>query len=308
MNHQKVVFIVGPTAVGKSKIAFELAKKINGEIVSCDSMQVYKEVAIANNKPTEEEKERIVHHLIDVVSVEKDFDVVKFNRVALDAIDLILKEGKCPIVVGGSGMYVKVLLDGIFEGADKDPELRAQLLQEAEDKGNDFIYQKLLKLDDKAAEKIHPNDTKRIIRALEVCLKEKKPISELQQQRQGIWGKFDILVFGINRDRKELYTIIEDRVEQMFESGIVKEVESLNKKKLSATAKSIIGIREIEGYLNGDYDQDRAKYLMKLHTRHLAKRQLTWFRKENRIQWFEILQQKGCSQIVDQMQDLIERK
>lgn len=305
MIKDKVIFIVGPTAVGKSEIALRLAEKNNGEIISCDSMQVYEEVAIANNKPSKEDLNRVNHHLVGGISVEEDFDVVRFNKSACDKISLILKNGRLPIVAGGSGLYIKVLLDGIFEGGERNEELRQTLREEAEVKGNEFIYSKLQELDPAAAGKIHPNDTKRVVRALEVCYQEEQPISELQKIRCGISQTYDIAMFGIDRDRKKLYEQIELRVDQMFEKGLTEEVKKLESLTLSRTAESIIGIREVRGFLNGEYDIEEAKEMMKQNTRRLAKRQMTWFRKEHRIHWIEITDHKRIDRVVEEIEQEI---
>ncbi len=282
---KQIIFIVGPTAVGKTAVALALAKKINGEIVSCDSMQVYKEASIASNKPSSEDLKKISHHLINIISVAEDFDVGNFQKKASAAIQAIHARGKIPIVVGGSGMYMSVLLDGIFKDGRKDLNLRKTLEIQAKQEGSESLYQKLLKADPDAAQKIHSNDAKRIIRALEVFLLKSQPISVLQKTRQGLWGKFDIKIFALNRSREELYELINRRVEEMFRRGLVEEIKRLLAMTLNQSATQIIGIKEVKGFLDGQYDLERAKYLLKLHTRHYAKRQLTWFRKDKRLQW-----------------------
>ncbi len=288
MKKDSIVFIVGPTAVGKSEIAFLLAKKIKGEIVSADSMQIYKEINIASNKPEQAMMDEVPHHLIGIVSVEEDFDVARFNEMAVSCIHQIHQRGHVPIVVGGSGMYIQVLLDGIFEGAAKDEQLRQFLKKEAEEKGILYLYERLKQLDPEAAAKIHPNDLRRIIRALEVYELEHMPISELQKHRSGLWGKYDIKIFGLNMDRQKLYEKIEHRVDDMFDKGLIDEIISLRNFRLGYTADRMIGKDEVQGYLDGLYDLEKAKALMKMNTRRLAKRQMTWFRREKRIQWLDI--------------------
>lgn len=295
----KIIFLVGPTAVGKSEAAFALAKEINGEIISCDAMQVYEEIHIASSKPPSFMLEKIRHHLINLISIEEEFDVAEFNRLANEAIKDIHKRGCVPIVAGGSGLYMQILLDGIFEGkAKKNDGLREELRRKAQEKGVSFLYAALKKKDPQAVLKIHPNDLRRIMRALEVLALENKPISELQKKREGLWGKYEIPLFGLNRDRGELYERIDSRVEKMFNAGIVEEIKKLNACKWSPTADRIIGVREVQGYLKGEYDLERAKYLMKLNTRHLAKRQLTWFRKEKRIRWIMLNSQQSLGEAV----------
>ncbi len=284
----EIIFIVGPTAVGKSAVAGLLAKKNNGEIVSCDSMQVYKEVVIASNQPAPSMLKAVPHHLIGIISVKKNFDVARFERKALSAIEDILSREKTPIVTGGSGLYMSVLLDGIFKGKKTDPRRRAKFTKIAEEKGNAFLYEELMNADPAAALKIHPNDRRRMMRALEVLESHQQPISELQKKREGLWGKYGIKIFALTRNRNELYQLIDRRVDQMFEAGLVQEVGALKRLPLSLTAQKIIGVKEIFGYLNGEYNLETAQDLLKMHTRRYAKRQWTWFRKDKRLHWMTV--------------------
>ena len=280
-----IIFIVGPTAVGKSEVAVALAEMINGEIVSCDAMQVYREPNILTNKPASSLIKKIPHHLINIVSVKEEFDVFRFNQLACEAIRGIREKKRLPIVTGGSGLYMQILLDGIFEGEQKDLQLRSSLILEAKKMGNQYLHDKLNKSDPEAAQNIHPNNVKRVVRALEVCLTQQRPVMDVRRKRRGLWGSCPIFCFGLNRARKELYEAINARVEDMFTRGAVEEVRALNGVALSQTAKGVIGVEEIQGYLQGRYDVERAKDLIKLHTRHLAKKQWTWFNKEKRLQW-----------------------
>lgn len=303
MNSNPIIFITGPTAIGKSEVAFLLAKQLGGEIISCDSVQIYNEINIVSNKPSQSVLNQIPHHLINVVSVEDYFDVVKFNQLALESLKQIQSRNKVPIIVGGSGMYMQVLLDGIFDGPPRNEELRKRLQAQADQEGNEALYQQLLTKDPEAARKFHPNDTKRIIRALEVLLQTGEPISQLQKQHQGLWGSYDIHLFGLNRDRQQLYEMINARTEEMFAQGLVEEIRSLQGRSLTATVQRIIGIKEVQGFLNKEYDLERAKYLMKLNTRHFAKRQWTWFRREDRIEWIELEQFDGLDSVVEGILD-----
>lgn len=285
MSSPEIIFIVGPTAVGKSEVALWLAEHLNGEIVSCDAMQVYKEIRVASNKPGPQELMRVEHHLLDVVSVTEKFDVAVYNRLAREAIEDILRRGKMPLVVGGSGMYMQVLLDGVFEGVGADETVRRRLMEELEEEGKDALYARLEKMDPLAAEKIHPNNTKRLIRALEVCSVQEDSFTALKKKRQGLWGERDVRLFCLYQERDRLYRLIDERVEEMFANGLLEEVRALEGVLPSATARALIGIKEVYPYLEGAYDLERAKYLMKRNTRHLAKRQFTWFRKDPRLQW-----------------------
>lgn len=301
MNSEKIIFIVGPTAVGKSDVALEVADRLSGEIVSCDSMQIYKEINIASNKPDETTSKKIPHHLIDIISVKDDFDVARFNTLAVQAIEDIHKCGRIPVVVGGSGLYMQILLDGLFEGSPKKSNLRTELEQEIATLGSEAMHKRLEQKDPQAAVKIHANDSKRIVRALEVCELTNDTFSSLQKNRQGLWGKYDIALFALNRKREELYDIINRRVDLMVEQGLVEEIKALQSLQLSLTASRLIGVKEILGHLKGEYDLARAIYLMKLNTRHYAKRQLTWFRKEERLNWLEITETNTQQMIADQI-------
>lgn len=287
MNNQ-IIFIVGPTAVGKTEIASKLSSKIPVEIISCDSMQVYKEMNIISCKPDANLRKKIPHHLLDMVSVEDEYSVADYEKSARAAIDKILSGSRLPLVVGGSGLYMSVLLDGLFSEGREDGKLREILKNEAATFGNDYLYERLKKVDRVAATKIHPNDLRRIVRALEVYELTKTPISKLQQQRQGLWEKFPVKIFCLNRPREELYARINFRVEKMFKQGLVEEVKDLLKKNLSKTAQAVIGIKEIKGFLDGNYDLSETQRLIQQNSRRYAKRQLTWFRKDKRLTWLEI--------------------
>ena len=289
MKHlPQVIFLVGPTAVGKTEVACRLARKVRGEIISCDSMQVYRQVRIASNKPSTAALKAVPHHLVDVVSVEEEFDVARFRKAAVASIRQIMARRRVPLIVGGSGLYMSVLLDGIFEGQAKDEALRRRLETVAEEKGNVFLHEELRRRDPPAAEKIHANDRRRIIRALEVFELTRTPISAIQKNRKGLWGQYDIRVFGLNYPRQELYGRIDRRVEAMFREGLLKEVEGLRRLLLSQTAAKIIGIKEVGEHLEGRTGLAVAKELMKQNTRRYAKRQLTWFRRDSRIEWIEL--------------------
>jgi len=285
---QKIIFIVGPTAVGKSEIAVRLAKKLKGEIISCDSMQVYRKMDILTSKPCQGLRDKIPHHLVDILPVNKEYDVSTYRKQALKNIKNIFKRGKLPIFVGGTGLYMTILIDGIFEAKVGDARIRNRLYKISALKGNRFIYNRLKKVDPEAAGKIHPNDKKRIIRALEVFESLGKPISLLQKQRRGLKDEHDISIFCLNMNRPALYKRIDQRVDRMFKQGMVNEVRGLLRLKLSKTASCAIGIRELKEYFDGACDLHEARCLIKHNTRHYAKRQLTWFRKDKRLKWINI--------------------
>ena len=300
------IFLVGPTASGKSEIAVKLAKKLKAEIISCDSMQIYKDMNIGTSKPSRTAREEILHHLIDAVSPDEEFNVAKFQDKAVSLIKKIHNRGKVPFLVGGSGLYMKVLLDGIFKESSKDEKLRERLKKEIEAKGSNQFYQKLKKVDPEAAKIIHPKNTRRIIRALEVYYSLGKPISEVKRESEGIYNKYKVRILGITRDRKELYERINKRVDLMFDKGLVDEVRRLNEKyNLSDTAREALGYKEILKELNNEYSLDEAKRLIKRNTRRYAKRQLTWFRKESRIEWIEVKHKERAGDVANRIYRMI---
>jgi tRNA dimethylallyltransferase len=279
MPKPRIIFLLGPTAVGKSKFALRASKRLNAEIISCDSIQVYRGMDIISSKPSACARRNVPHHLIDIISPKKEFNASLYRRAALKAIKAILKRKRTPLFVGGTGLYASAVLEGIFKGPGEDKRIRQRLYQQAEKRGTGPLYKRLLRVDPQAGRKIHRNDLKRIIRALEVYIKTGKPISQWQKKRRGITQDYDVRIYCLYRPRQELYARINQRVEQMFKKGLVKEVARLLKNGLSKTSSCAIGINEIRGYLEGRYGLDVAKDLIKLHTRQYAKRQITWFRK-----------------------------
>jgi tRNA dimethylallyltransferase len=298
---ERVVFLVGPTATGKTRVAAILAKKINAEIISCDSMQVYKNMDILTSKPSPALRKKVAHHLINIIPLEKEYDVSQYRKEACKKIKEVLAQGMLPLVVGGTGLYISILLDGIFQVKSEDKNLRLKLFREAGQKGSAHLHQRLARVDPQAALKIHPNDTKRIIRALEVFLTTGKPISQLQKQRSGLIQEYEVKIFGLNIKRQELYRRIGGRVDKMFKAGLAAEVKSLLKKKLSRTACRAIGIREIRLFLDGGYSLKEAKDLIKRNTCLYAKRQLTWFRKDKRVKWIEIRDKETAASIANRI-------
>lgn len=278
-----VVFLVGPTASGKTSLSLKLAKKLDAEIISCDSMCVYRDMNILTSKPTKKDRKRVKHHLVDIISPSKEFTVAEYKRLALVAIEDIFKRDKTPLFVGGSGLYVKAIVDGLFPSGKKDPAFRKRQDRLARKYGNIYLHNRLKRIDLASAKKIHPNNLRRVIRALEVYHTEKKHPSELRCKTEPLGYKFKI--FGLKVERERLYSNIDDRVEEMFRQGLVSEVKRLSKRKLSITARGALGYREVLGYLKGKYSLEDAKSLLKRNTRRFAKRQLTWFRADERILW-----------------------
>ncbi len=283
-----IIFLAGPTASGKSDTALYLAKKINAEIISCDSMQVYADMDILTSMPAAAARKSIPHYLIDFLSPEKEYNVSRYRREAVGKIREILAKGKTPLFTGGTGLYMSVVIDGIFPGGKENPAVRAKLYRQADKRGGGFLHSRLKKIDPEAAQKIHPHDIKRMVRALEVYYTTGTPISVLQKRRRGLIGTYDVRIFCLNPQRDRLYERIDRRVERMFSSGLAKEVKKLLRRKLSRTAEKAIGLRETEKYLNGFVSLEEAKNEMKRNTRLYAKRQLTWFRKDTRVRWIDV--------------------
>lgn len=289
----KVIFVVGPTASGKTELSINLAKKINGEIISADSMQAYKGMDIISQAPPRTEQKEVKHHCISFLRAREEYSAALFSKKAEKKIAALLKRGKTPIVTGGSGLYVKALLDGIFPSKGKNEALRKRLRREASKKGALFLHKKLEKLDPLSARKIHPNDLKRVIRALEIHELEKKSKSDLKTETKGIKDKYSVVLFGLAMDREKLYDRINKRVDSMFRKGLVREAKKLMKRSMSITSRQALGIKQVKGYLSGNYGLEETKEILKRDTRRLAKRQLTWFRQDLRIIWLDLGRMSG---------------
>ncbi|MBE5822766.1 MAG: tRNA (adenosine(37)-N6)-dimethylallyltransferase MiaA [Butyrivibrio sp.] len=290
MEKQKLIVLTGPTAVGKSKLSIELAKKIGGEIISADSMQVYKYMDIGTDKISKKKMEGVPHHLIDFLDPHEDFNVFTFQKLSKKAIKEIADRGKVPIIVGGTGFYIQaVLYDIDFTETDEDMTLRHELEERVKKEGTNGIYEELKKVDPLSAEMIHENNSKRVIRALEYYKKTGRPISEHNAEQSKKESCYDFTYFVLTDKRETLYSRIEKRVDQMIKDGLEDEVKKLLSMNIPKTATSMqgLGYREMIGYLNGEYDLDRAVYLIKRNTRHFAKRQLTWFKRERDVNWID---------------------
>ncbi|PIQ90645.1 MAG: tRNA (adenosine(37)-N6)-dimethylallyltransferase MiaA [Candidatus Omnitrophica bacterium CG11_big_fil_rev_8_21_14_0_20_41_12] len=297
MLKKKIIFLLGPTAIGKSAIAIKLAKKIKAEIISCDSMQVYRGMDILTSKVDSAQRKKIRHHLLDVIAPSQEYNVAKYRRDALLICNELFLKGKIPFFVGGTGLYYSIIIDGLFPKVSKDRSIRAKLNKALQLKGSRYLYKKLARVDAQAAKKIHPHDSRRIIRALEVYLKTGKPISVLQKSRVGLGDEYEINIFGLNLNRELLYKKIDQRVDKMFKLGLVNEVKRLVKYRLSKTAAQAIGIRELGGYFNGEYALEEARRLIQRNSRHYAKRQCSWFKNDKRIMWININKTQTSAQI-----------
>jgi len=297
---RRVIVIVGATGSGKTSLSLKLAAKLNTEIISADSRQIYKILDIGTAKPLKEELNQIKHHFIDSLNPDEPFNVSKYEDESLKIINELHQKDKIPIVIGGSGLYIKALVDGLFNEVDTDEEFRRKLLAEREVFGNEYLYQKLIAVDRESADTMLPQNWKRVIRALEVFHLTGEPIWKFHAAHK---REVDIefLQYGLQWERELLYQNINNRVDKMIFDGLVDEVKSLLGKGYSSNLNSLntVGYKEIIAYLNGEYDLERAVELIKRNTRHYAKRQMTWFRKDERIKWFEIDQEEDLEKTAD---------
>ena len=285
---KKLLVIVGPTASGKTAVAYEISKILSVEMISCDSMQIYKSMPIITQAPSKRVTMKLKTHLVSFLDPSKEYSAAHFRKDALSLLLKIMKRKKIPMIVGGAGLYLKALLDGLFESEGtklaKDDAFRRKLLSEQAANSGNYLHEKLKAVDALSAKKIHPNDLRRIVRALEVFYLTQRPLSEQKPNRKGIREEWDCRIFLLDRDREELYGQINRRVDRMIKGGLIAEVKKLNKKKLSQTAQMALGIREMSQCLSGSLTLVEAAEHLKRNTRHYAKRQLSWFRHEKGVE------------------------
>ena len=287
IDKRTVLFIVGPTAIGKTTLALKLAREIGAEIISCDSMQVYRGMDILSQSPGPSETKKVRYHLVRFLSPTKEYSAGSFRLRAASLIDDIIERKNLPIIVGGTGLYVKGLVDGLFPAPKADQKFRQDMYDYASRYGNKRLHKKLEKIDPTSANAIHPNNVRRVVRALEICHSTGHTMTELKNGTKGIADKYKIKIFGLTSSREKIYSDINHRVDKMFASGVVNEVKKLSRHNLSKTARAVLGYKEILGFLKNEYSLDEAKELMKRNTRRFAKRQLTWFRADKRIDWIK---------------------
>ncbi|MDD4563869.1 MAG: tRNA (adenosine(37)-N6)-dimethylallyltransferase MiaA [Eubacteriales bacterium] len=306
-NNRSIIIITGPTAVGKTKYAIEAAKAFRGEIISADSMQIYKYMDIGSAKPTKKELALTTHHLIDILEPEEEFSAAAYQDLAKNCINKVFNIGKIPIISGGTGLYLNSLIyDMDFSIMPKQAEFRERLEKEARTYGAEHLHNKLLSLDKEAAERIHPNNLKKVIRAIELLELTGGGVRRFEESF--VTAKdYDCVMIGLTRNRDELYQRIDMRVDQMISAGLVDEVIELQSRGLSEKNMSMqgIGYKEILPYLRGEYDLNEAVRLIKRNTRHYAKRQLTWFRRYTDMAWFNLsdfkTDEKAISSVIDKV-------
>ncbi|PMC38530.1 tRNA (adenosine(37)-N6)-dimethylallyltransferase MiaA [Bacillus sp. UMB0899] len=302
MDRKKLVVIIGPTAVGKTKLSIEIAHRLNGEIISGDSMQIYKGMDIGTAKITKEEMEGVPHHLIDIKQPDDDYSVAEFQETVRPLIDVITDRNKMPMIVGGTGLYIQsVLYDYQFTESPSDPEFRKRLELELQQKGEQAIHQLLAQVDPESAKKIHPNNTRRVIRALEIFHCTNIPMDDhLKQQENKLL--YDVALIGLTMDRDVLYQRINHRVDLMVENGLMNEVKHLYDLGLRDTQSiKAIGYKEIYDYFDGKVSYDEALNQLKQNSRRYAKRQLTWFRNKLDVKWFDMTPPLKHEQMVDEI-------
>lgn len=310
MKKKSLVILTGPTAVGKTDLSLKLAKAIGGEIISADSMQVYRRMDIGTAKLKKEEQE-IPHFLIDILEPEEEFNVVKFQVLAKKAMEEIYSRNHIPILVGGTGFYIQsILYDIDFKENNKDNKIRKELEEQAKLLGAEYMHQKLQQVDKKAAQEIHANNGKRVIRALEYFYQTGSKISEHNREQREKQSNYNYAYFVLTMDRKKLYQRIEERVDSMMEQGLLEEVKGLVNERISETATSMqgLGYKELYAYLKGDCSLEEAIYIIKRDTRHFAKRQLTWFRREKDVIWIEKDRYIEERNMLDFMLEVLEKR
>ncbi|MEI8015164.1 MAG: tRNA (adenosine(37)-N6)-dimethylallyltransferase MiaA [Nitrospira sp.] len=304
-----VVVIVGPTAVGKSRIAVEVAKAFETEVLTADSRQVYRGMDVGTDKPASDERQAVPHRLIDLVDPDESFNAGLYRRQAIDEIERLYRDCRLPLVVGGTGLYVRTLLKGLCDAPQADPIVREALLQEAEDQGSDRLYARLVDVDPVIAARLHPRDESKVIRALEVYQLSGRRMSEFQQEHGFAERPFATLMIGLNRDRDMLYRRIEGRIDWQLAHGLIEETKRLlaqGYQRDSAAMKGL-GYRQVAEHLAGEYDASEMVRRFKRDTRHFSKRQMTWFRKEPGIQWLMIEESESVPRTTTRVIEQIDR-
>ncbi len=306
-----LIILAGPTAVGKTAASIQLAKSVGAEIISADSMQVYRHMDIGSAKIMPEEMDGVPHHLVDVLEPEEEFNVVRFQSLAKEAMEKIYAAGKIPLIVGGTGFYIQALLYDIdFTENDGDVSFRKELEQTAEEMGSEALHRQLREVDPASAEQIHPHNKKRIIRALEFYHQTGQKISEHNETERQKESPYQYAYFVLTDDRAKLYERIDRRVDQMMEDGLLDEVRGLKERGVSRTSTAMqgLGYKELYAYLEGECTLEEAVRIIKRDTRHFAKRQLTWFKREKDVIWADRSLLGGDDAIMDFMMGALKDK
>jgi len=301
-----IPIIVGPTAVGKTAVSIDLARRLNAEIISADSRQIYRYMNIGTATPSDEELAQVSHHFVNTLELSRQYTAGQFSEDARIVIREIRKRGKNPMVVGGAGFYIKALLDGLFETPSRDKEIREKLYEEVEEKGIEPVYERFQEIDPDYADDVHPNDVKKVVRALEIYeVTGEKPSRHFQQKHDSL--EYEYTIIGLNRDRQNLYDRINRRVDVMFERGLIDEVQQILDKGYSGEENAIqtVGYQEVIAYFEGKISLEEAKHQIKKNSRHYAKRQLTWFRNQHDTTWFRFEDFSSQDELVQAIADYI---
>jgi len=308
-DKKPLLALVGPTGAGKTTVGIVLAKRLGTEIISVDSRQVYRGFDIGTAKPVPEERKEVVHHLIDIASPWERFSAADFVRAATPVIERLHSQGKLPVLVGGTGLYFRALIDGIFPAPPADLNLRRQMLSEEAEKGAGWLFSQLREKDPAAAARIHPNDLVRIVRALEIYRTTGSPISKLQNWSSAPQN-FRVLWAGIERPRKELYTRAEQRIDRMISAGFPGEVKKLMSQGFSKKSPAMLGLgySRMVDFIDGKCTMEEAVRKFKQDTRHYIKRQMTWFKNDARIEWIEVTSAEEPSETAEKIFGMVERE
>lgn len=307
MEKIKIAVVCGPTASGKTRLAVDLAKRFNGEIVSADSMQIYKKLDIASAKPTEEEKQGVPHHLMDFLPPEKSFSVAEYVELARATIADIASRGKLPVIAGGTGLYINSLVDNVqFDETESDEIFRLEMQKLADEKGNEALWEKLNEIDKSAAARLHPNNRGRIIRALEIHRTSGRTITEAKALSRLEESPYEPCMIALDyADRQQLYDRINKRVDIMLQQGLLEEAREFFSHDDYATAAQAIGYKELKPYFDGEKTLEECIERLKQQTRRYAKRQLTWFRRDSRIHWITVNSDTNYAKILENAENLV---
>jgi tRNA dimethylallyltransferase len=307
MDKPRLIAIVGPTASGKSQVAMEIASKINAEIISADSMQIYRYMDVGTGKPSLEDRRRIPHHLLDIIFPDETYSAAKYKERARGVIDVLQRGEKHILIAGGTGLYIKALLRGLFPSPDADQPLRQELREKADCLGRAFLWDELREIDPTSASRLHPNDIVRVIRALEVYRQTGIPLSHWQKNHAFKDSPYEVLKIGLMREREDIYRRVENRVDYMVRRGLGEEVRSLLNMGYGRHLKSMqgLGYKQMVEYLCGERDFEEAIHLIKEETKAYAKRQLTWFRSDLEVRWVHY--RGGRRRIIEMAERFLER-
>jgi tRNA dimethylallyltransferase len=309
-NSLPVVFLVGPTAIGKSRVAIRIARVLKTEILTADSTQVYRRMDIGTDKPRPEDRAEVPHRLIDLVEPDERFNAGEYRRAALREISRLHRDGRIPLVVGGTGLYIRTLAYGLWEGPPADWDLRRRWLAEEEAQGKGYLWKQLADVDPPLAAKLHPRDRNKIVRGLEVAAQTGKPLSEWHQRHRFLDRRFPMVMIGLMMERASLYRRIDARVLREIEDGLIEETQSLLDAGYGEDLGSMkaLGYRQITGYLKGRYGYDEAVRRLQRDTRHFAKRQMTWFRSDPNVHWLMLDEDEPIEHVAHRVLEHLERQ